>query len=63
MCKENFVEAKELAIKEDEEFRASLLYSKKPVSSKEIMCKEAFPAMKELAIKEDGEVWASLFLS
>eukprot|EP00957_Ditylum_brightwellii_P080018 6085394-Ditylum_brightwellii.AAC.1 len=41
---------------------ASLLLSKKPVSSQEA-CKEHFLGVKELMIEEDGEVWASFLLN
>eukprot|EP00957_Ditylum_brightwellii_P093673 7132846-Ditylum_brightwellii.AAC.1 len=50
-------------IKEDGEVGASLLLSKKPISSQENTCKEDCLEVKELAIKEDGEVGASLLLS
>eukprot|EP00957_Ditylum_brightwellii_P020728 1562662-Ditylum_brightwellii.AAC.1 len=39
----------------DGEVGASLLLSKKPVSSEENTCKEHFLGLKELVVEEDGE--------
>eukprot|EP00957_Ditylum_brightwellii_P194137 14784438-Ditylum_brightwellii.AAC.2 len=55
MYKEDCLEVKGLAIKEDGEVRASLRLCNKPISSQNIMCKEDCLEVKELAIKEDGE--------
>eukprot|EP00957_Ditylum_brightwellii_P015679 1182798-Ditylum_brightwellii.AAC.1 len=63
MYMEPFLEVKEHAIKEDGEVGASLLLSKKPVSSEENTCKEHFLGGKEHVIEDDGEVRASLLHS
>jgi hypothetical protein len=60
MCKEDCLEVKELAIEEDGEVGASLLLSKKPVSSEENTCKQDCLVVKEHAIEEDEEVKPSL---
>eukprot|EP00957_Ditylum_brightwellii_P114922 8764287-Ditylum_brightwellii.AAC.1 len=63
MCIDDCLEVKEFVTKEDGEIRASLLLSKKPVSSEESTCMDNCLGAKEHAIEEDGEVRASLLLS
>eukprot|EP00957_Ditylum_brightwellii_P073557 5589376-Ditylum_brightwellii.AAC.1 len=63
MWKEHFLGGKELVIKDDGEVRASLLLSKKPVSSEDNTCMDDCLEVKKLVSEEDGEVGASLLLS